>query len=466
MTKFQSKQHNEQRLRVASCVVLSTLLVTGCLSISLGQSEARVKRLETVATLIHDNKISEAERQLWSVLRATPNEPAALSLMGTIRAKQGRLQEAESLFVRALKGDPKFVGARMNLAYLYLLKREPSKTITQLNEVLRIDPANLDAADKLAELLCSQRRFDECLSVIDKLRLSQTIPARLLVVSGDAHFGKGDLKKAEDDYLLALEGKLENAGALLGLAQISQAKGETRETALYLTRVASLSNESQSPEFLYRFGLTALKAGKPNEAKAAFERADKLTPNEHPYVLALGIAWLRKGDLFESEKVFRRLTTLFPDSSQGQLHLGYVLLNQKKYGEAQQWLEKCARSQNPVPEVFYYLGLVAQEQNNDAIAIGLLEKAVQQLPTYSHARIALGSSYMKLRNYTRAQEELETAVKLDPEEPKAHYNLALLYARLKNTEKAQQEMSIVESLKSKGATDSGVVVLPPTAPPP
>jgi hypothetical protein len=41
----------------------------------------------------------------------------------------------------------------------------------------------------------------------------------------------------------------------------------------------------------------------------------------------------------------------------------------------------------------------------------------------------------------------------------------LLYARLKNTEKAQQEMSIVETLKSKGATDSGVVVLPPTAPP-
>ena len=442
------------------------LLVIGWLPIALGQSDAGVKRLEHVAILIRDNKINEAERQLASVLRATPNEPAALSLMGTIRAKQGRLQDAELLFLRAVKSDPKFVGARMNLAYLYLLKRAPDKTIVQLNEVLRLEPSNLDATQKLAELLLSQRRFDECLNLIDKLRLSQTIPATLLVMSGDAHLGKGDLKKAEDDYLLALEGKLENAGALFGLAQIAQLKGETRETFLYLTRVASLSSDSQSPDFLYRFGLAALKAGMANEAKTAFERADKLTPDQHSYVLALGIAWLRKGDLFEAEKVFRRLITLFPESPQGQLHLGYVLLNQKKYDEARQWLEKCARSQNPVPEVFYYLGLVAQEQNDDAAAIELLEKAVQKLPTYSHARIALGSSYIKLRNYTRAQQELETAVKLDPEEPKAHYNLALLYARLKNTEKAQQEMSIVETLKSKGATDSGVVVLPPTAPPP
>jgi tetratricopeptide (TPR) repeat protein len=462
---FRSKQRNERRLRLSSCVVLSTLIVTCSVSITLAQSTAQAKRLATVATLIRDNKINEAERQLVSVLRATPNEPAALNLMGTIRAKQGRLQDAESLFLRAVKSDPKFVGARMNLAYLYLLKREPDKTIVQLNEVLKLDPTNVDAAQRLAELLLSQRKYDECLTLIDKLRLSQTIPATLLVLSGDAHLGKGDSKKAEDDYLLALEGKLENAGALLGLAQIAQLKGESRETSLYLTRVASLASDSQSPDFLYRFGFAALKAGMANEAKAAFERADSLTPNQHSYLLGLGIAWLRKGDLFEAEKVFRRLIKLFPDSSQGQLHLGYVLLNQKKYDEARQWFEKCARSQNPVPEVFYYLGLVAQEQNDDANAIRLLEKAVQQLPSYSHARIALGSSYMKLRNYTRAQEELETAVKLDPEEPKAHYNLALLYARLKNTEKAQQEMSIVETLKSKGATDSGVVVLPPTAPP-
>jgi Tfp pilus assembly protein PilF len=141
-----------------------------------------------------------------------------------------------------------------------------------------------------------------------------------------------------------------------------------------------------------------------------------------------------------------------------------VLLIQKKYGEARLWLEKSARSGVAIPEVFYYLGLVAQEQNDDARAIVLFEKAVQKLPSYAHARIALGSSYMKQKNYERARQELETAVKLDPDEPTAHYNLALLYARLKDTARAQEEMRIIEKLKAKGATDSGVVVLPPKPP--
>ena len=385
-----------------------------------------VTRLERIATLIRENKTAEAERQLTTLLRATPNEPVALNLLGTIRAKQNRLNEAETLFVRAVVNDPRYSGARMNLAYLYLEKREPGKAVVQLNEVVTLEPNNTDAK----------------------------------VVLGDAYLANGNADDAEHQYLDALDGRLDNAGALLGLAQISRLHGETKETTLYLTRVATLIENSNSPELLYKFASLALQAGMFDAAKAALENALKLRPNEPAYLLPLGIAWLRKGDLFEAEKVFRHLLQLQPASDQAQIHLGYVLLNQKKYDEARLWLEKSARSPSPMPEVFYYLGLVAQEQNDDAKAIELFEKAVQKLPNYAHARIALGSSYIKLRNYPRAKEELETAVKLDPEEPTAHYNLALLYARLKDPARAQEEMKLVEQLKAKGASD-GVVVLPP-----
>ena len=386
-----------------------------------------VARLERVATLIRENKTIEAERQLAILLRSKPNDPVALNLMGTIRAKQGRLNEAEILFVRAVVNDPHYSGARMNLAYLYLQKREPAKSVLQLTEVLNIEPTNTEAR----------------------------------VVLGDAYLANGAPDEAEKEYLAALDERLDNAGALLGLAQISRLKGELKEATLYLNRVGTLSLNSNSPEFLYKFATVALQAGMFDAAKAALENALKLRPNEPAYLLALGIAWLRKGDLFEAEKIFRHLIQLQPANDQAQLHLGYVLLNQKKYDEARLWLEKSARSTSPMPEVFYYLGLVAQEQNDDAKAIELFEKAVQKLPNYPYARIALGSSYIKLRNYPRAKEELETAVKLDPEEPTAHYNLALLYARLKDPARAQEEMKIVEQLKAKGASGDGVVVLPP-----
>lgn len=410
---------------------LKSLLLTACALVFVQTVVAQdVARLERVATLIRENKTTEAERQLTIFLKSHPNEPVALNLLGTIRAKQNRLNEAETLFVRAVDNNPRFSAARLNLAYLYLEKREPAKAVVQLKEVSLLEPDNRDVS----------------------------------VVLGDAYLANGNLPEAEEQYLLALDGRLDNAGALLGLAQISRLKGEMKETALYLTRVGTLSIDSKSPEFLYKFAMLALQAGMNDAAKAALENSLKLRPNEPAYLLALGIAWLKKGDLFEAEKVFRHLIQLRPESAQAQIHLGYVLLNQKKYDEARLWLEKSARSPAPMPEVFYYLGLLAQEQNDDAKAIELFEKAVQKLPNYSHARIALGSSYIKLRNYPRAKEELETAVKLDPDEPKAHYNLALLYARLKDPARAQEEMSIVEKLKAKGAGSDGVVVLPPSSP--
>ena len=396
------------------------------------QSTDLVQAFEQVATLIRDNRLAQADQELTKILKITPNLPAALNLMGSVRAKQGRLVEAESLFLRAVQNDKSYTGARMNLVYLYLLKGAPDKAIAQLNEVIAIEPANLDAR----------------------------------VMLGDAYLATNDLAKAEENYLAALDNKLDNAGALFGLAQISQLKGETRETMIYLNRVGVLLAGSKSTEFLYKFALEAMRVGMFDEAKSALERSVELKPKEPSYLLALGIAWLRKGDVFEAEKLFRRLLELQPNNAQGQLHLGYVLLTQKKYAEARTWLEKSVRSGAAIPEVFYYLGLVAQEQNDDAHAILLFQKAVQQLPNYAHAHIALGSSYMKQKNYVRARQELETAVKLDPGEPTAHYNLALLYARIKEPERAQEELRIVEQLKAKGAsTGGGVVVLPPKSNP-
>ena len=381
--------------------------------------------------------------------------------MGTIRAKQNRLVEAEALFLRAARNDPKFTGARMNLVYLYLLKRAPDKSILQLKEVLAVEPEHAEATEKLAELLLAQGRFAECISFIEKQKGARPVSPALLVALGDAYLGKNDLAKAEENYLVALEGRLENAGALFGLAQISRRKGEIRETAIYLNRVATLAAESKSPDFLYRFGLEAMRVEMFDDAKAALQRAVELQPKEPSYVLALGIAWLRKTDLFEAEKLFRRVLELQPANAQGQLHLGYVLLTQKKYREARLWLEKSGRSGVAVPEVSYYLGLLAQDQSDDVRAIALFEKAVQQLPSYALARIALGSSYLRLKNYARAREELEAAVQLAPDEPSGHYNLALLYARTKQPEKAEAQMRIVEDLKSKRRTSSGGLVLPP-----
>jgi len=430
MKKTSASSH--KKAQKAQKVFLCILWIL-CLFVATARAQRPdvVQVFEQIATWIRDNRLPQAEKELTSILRASPDLPVALNLMGSLRAKQGRLVEAENLFLRAIRNDKNFTGARMNLVYLYLLKRAPDKAITQLKEVIAIEPNNTEA----------------------------------LVMLGDAYLAQNDQQNAEENYLAALQGKLDNAGALFGLAQISRMKGEIKEAAIYLNRVATLIADSKSPEFLYKFGFEAMNVGMFDEAKSALQRAVELRPDDPSLLLGLGIAWLRKTDLFEAEKLFRRVIQIQPANAQAQLHLGYVLLTQKKYPEAKSWLEKSEHSGAAVPEVSYYLGLLAQDQGDDARAIALLEKAVQQLPSYALARIALGSSYLRLKNYERARQELETAVQLAPDEPSGHYNLALLYARTKEPAKAEEQMRIVEDLKSKSRTSSGGLILPPSSKP-
>ena len=400
----------------------------------------------------------EAEQQLTSILKVSPGEVRALNLLGTVRGSQGRLDEAEELFAKAIHLDARFVGAHMNLAYLYMLKGASEKTIAELKEVVLLDPDNPDAARKLARLLADQNRTDETIGFIENmkgtLRKPGPVGVPLLVALGDAYLSKSLADKAEENYRLALGKQADSAEALLGLLQVAQTQGDAASASTYLARVRPLV--SGSPELLYRFAMIALEGNRLSDALPALTEAAKLRPSQPVYFLALGDAWLKKPDLFEAEQAFRRALELQPGNAQGQMYLGYALLKQKKYPEARTYLRKSIMADPNRPEALYYLGVASQEENQDQQAVEIMEGLVRRFPSFASAHIALGIAAMRMRDYPRAKEELELAVKLDPAEGKAHYNLAVLYARLKEPQRAQEEMRIVEKLKigNKAASDS------------
>src|SRR3954471_11799831 len=151
------RRMKRQLFRTQAAVLLLLMLTAQCAR-AQERGNSPAQQLERVAALISENRAVEAEQQLNAILKARPNDALALNLLGTIRAQQGRLDDAEALFARAVGIDQGFLGAHMNLAYLYLLKRDPDKTISELREVLRLDPNNPDVSYKLARLLLSQGR--------------------------------------------------------------------------------------------------------------------------------------------------------------------------------------------------------------------------------------------------------------------------------------------------------------------
>jgi predicted Zn-dependent protease len=424
------------------------LVVSTGSRVAAAQIDELTKRLEQVVALIAENRTKEAEQALSAILAKAPNEPAVLNLLGTIRAKQGRLKEAETFFLRAVRADNRFVGPHMNLAYLYSLMGQPTKTISELKEVLLLDPRNSEALDRLARMLLARGEIDEGIRVLEQAERSQPLTVPLLLLLGDAFLKKGNAVKAEESYQKVLTQNSDNTDAVLGLAQVSQLREDPSAASAYLARARKMV--AHSPDTLYRFAVVALRAGLFEEANGTLLAAIKLKPDDPAYYLALGTTWIKKPDLPEAEIAFRRAVELQPGNPQAEMYLGYTFLEQKKYPEAREWLEKSLSRDKSIPETYFYLGQHAQAFNEDERAIELFKKAIELAPSYSFAHAAMGSSYLKLKNFPLAQQELELGVKLNPNDSKAHYDLAVLFARLKNRQRAQEEMEIAEKLKNAG----------------
>src|SRR5258707_7170568 len=351
----------ESTLRGKRSLLVGLLTLVFTASLAPAQTNNIQARLENAATLIRENRMAEAEQQLNRILKMAPNEAGALNLLGAVRAQQGRLNDAENLLTRAETIDPTAVAVHMNLAFLYPLKNAPEKTISELKEVVSLEPNNIEANYKLARLLLSRGQTDETISVIEKVKSSTPASAVFLTLLGDAYLRKGNADKAEENYLLALSAQKNNVDAIVGLAKVSQSRGDMKAALAYLSQARELAGNS--PRTLFKVRAGALGIRDFDEAHSDLEEAVKLKPGEPAYLIALGAAWLKKPDLFAAEQGFRRALALQPDKPQAQTVLGHALYKQKKFSEAKGYLEKTIKADARVPEAFYYLGLVAQEEN-------------------------------------------------------------------------------------------------------
>jgi tetratricopeptide (TPR) repeat protein len=345
--------------------LLCVLLVAAS---AAAQGNTRAERLERAAGLIAANQLSEAERQLNEVLRVAPNEATALNLLGAIRAKQGNLDEAEILFSRAVRSDNKLAGAHMNLAYLYLLKGAPEKTASELKEVLRLEPMNAEAAYRLAWLLLSQGRIDECIGFVEKLKATQRLSAPLLGVVGDAYLRKGerdagvsalksaielkpddatyhfalgaawlkhppDLQEAEQSFRQTLRLRPEDAQAQLHLGYVLLKQKQYGEARELLER--SVQKGSGTPEAFYYLGLIAQGQNEDTRAIELFEKAIQLAPAFAHVHIALGATYLKLKDYPRAQQALETGVKLSPDDAKAHYNLAMLYARLKNPERAQ-----------------------------------------------------------------------------------------------------------------------------------
>jgi tetratricopeptide (TPR) repeat protein len=363
-----------------SAIILALICVLLAPASAAAQSDNRVEQLERAATLISSNQLAEAEQQLNQVLKGAPADATALNLLGAIRAKQGRLDEAEVLFSRALSSDAAMTGAHMNLAYLYLLKGAPEKTASELKEVLRLEPGNAEAGYRLAWLSLSQGRIEECISLAEKLKGSQAVSAPLLGVLGDAYLKKGN--KAE------------------ALSAIKRAV------------------ELRPNDAAYRFALGIAWLKHPpdlQEAEQSFRQFLKLQPDDSQGQLHLGYVLLKEKQYTEARELLEKSIQKGTGTPEAFYYLGLIAQGQSDDARAIELFEKAIQLAPSFAYVHIALGATYLKLKDYTRAQQALETGVKLSPEDSKAHYNLAMLYARLKNPSRAQEEMRIVEKLKTE---------------------------------------------------
>ncbi|HEX8151198.1 MAG TPA: tetratricopeptide repeat protein [Pyrinomonadaceae bacterium] len=322
------------------------------------QAGDRVGKLERAASLIGGGRLEEAERQLNEVLKGAPEDAAALNLLGALRAKQGRLDEAETLFARAVGRDGGLTSARMNLAHLRLLKGEPEKAAAELREVLRLEPSNAEAGHRLAWLLLRQGKLDECIALAESLKGTPAASAPLFAVLGDAHLRKGDARAAVSALQKAVE--LDPAEPAyhfaLGSAWLKQQRPDLDAAEPSFRRFLKLRPGDAQGQL--HLGYVLLKQKRHAEAREWLEkivRANAGTPETFYY---LGLIARDENDDARAVELFGRSIQLAPSFYHAHVALGATYLKLKDYERARRSLEAGVRLSPEDTKAHYNLALL------------------------------------------------------------------------------------------------------------
>lgn len=148
--------------------------------------------------------------------------------LGVYYLRQGNLSQAMVKLRKALEQDSRYADAHMAMALVYERMNEPRQAEERFRRAIALEPDNSEARNNFGRFLCGEGRLDEALEQFRTAAANPVYdrPALALTNAGLCSRQAGELRKAEDFFLSALQTNGRFARALISMAELRYANGE------------------------------------------------------------------------------------------------------------------------------------------------------------------------------------------------------------------------------------------------
>ncbi len=177
-------------------------------------------RIAAAARAIATYRLGEAEHALRAFLADSPDDAAALMLLGDMIGRNGYFRAGEEMLERALKSAPAYLDARMALANLLFLQVRSREAMPHSDYVLERQPGNVSTLRFKATLLGQLGDHEASLAIFDDLIAANGEIVALLIGRGDTLRTLGRKEEAEQSYRRAIAADPAGDGAWWSLATL------------------------------------------------------------------------------------------------------------------------------------------------------------------------------------------------------------------------------------------------------
>src|SRR5216684_1933539 len=304
--------------------------------------------------------------------------------------------------------DPKSQVIGERLAEMYWKAQRIHDAVTEAQEILKRDPANVQSRRLLGRIYLRSlgdvsasnaqsetvNRAIEQYREINRLDPSDTESALWLA---RLYRLKNEHDKAEQVLRGILKSDPENEPAVEQLTQLLMDEGKSTEA---VTLLEAITAHSPSPVLLDLLGDAHTQAHDLEKAEKAYRKAVELDPSELSHQRGLGQTLLAEEKYPEALKVFEKLSDVMPDDSDVYLRIAQIYRELHQLDKAEQNLVKARQYAPGSLEVMYNEAMLYQAQGRFEDAIRVLSNAVTdikgQAPGLSTRRRSLAILYQQL----------------------------------------------------------------------
>jgi len=408
----------------------------------------------------HLGRFDEAKKYFQEGLKLDRRNASCLFNMGYIEERQGNHAAAETFFQGALKSNPDFSEALLELANLRIANKKFADAAELLRRYVKV---SRDPASGYYKLAMVERSLHQTEGAQRDLSVFQTL-------SKNSSTGPYPYQHLFD--------YLDNRATL----------SARERTQLDLTQLTEqIQKHPDQPQDLYLLAETYLKLGKVDDARKAIAQLDQLSANDYRTQTGVGVLLARYRLYDEAIQHFQSALRANPDSDDVKFDLADAYFRKGLYtqaleaagqvsvagqqddaylallGDIQAHLGDSARAteifrdairRNPDNDQYYLSLTLVQLRSNDVRgATETLQQGLARIPGSGKILWGLGLISVLEGNTPQAAERLERAVELLPEWAGSYSTLGVFYYQTGQIEKAREVLNRFKGSNAAGGLD-------------